>query len=320
MKKVSIIIPLYNSEKYIAETIENALSQTWQNKEIIVVDDGSTDNSLPIVKCYKNDILKVFTKPNGGVTSARNFGLAYATGEYIQYIDADDLMDVDKIEKQMIFIEKNQCGVLDFVYSKYLIFKDNSDYHTTQYNTSMFGKSYDKPMEFFNDMWLENRYILPLTYLINKKLAEKAGPWNEQLINNNDGEYLSRIIAASEKVWYVSDTQVYYRATPNSLSTQTSVKYICCKYQSWTAIAAIMLKNNNSDRTRQAISHQFNEFITDYFPANKPYLKPLEKFMKQNKIPFETTGKSRTHKFVIKLFGWRKTFLLKKRIKKVIRQ
>ena len=318
MKKVSIIIPLYNSEKYIAETIESALNQTWENKEIIVVDDGSTDNSRAIAKSYENDIVKVYTKPNEGVCAARNYALKKAIGEYIQYIDADDLLDADKIKVQMDFIEKNKCAALDFVYSKYLIFKDNIE-NITEYNSSMYGKSYDVPMELFNDMWLENRYILPHTYLITKILADKAGVWNESLLNNNDGEYLSRVIAVSEKVCYVPDTQVYYRSTPNSLSLQKTIKYLGFKYQSWTTIASLMLRKNNTERTKQAISQQFKEFIIDWFPANKSYLKPIEKFMKQNDIVFDATGKSSVHKFLINTFGWRRVLLLKAKIKGLYR-
>jgi glycosyltransferase involved in cell wall biosynthesis len=81
--KVSIIISLYNAEKYIAQTLESALNQTWQNKEIIVVDDGSTDNSLAIAKSYESDILKVYAQKNKGACVAVNFGMSVATGNSV---------------------------------------------------------------------------------------------------------------------------------------------------------------------------------------------------------------------------------------------
>ena len=94
---VSILIPCYNSEKWLAETLESALAQTWQNKEIIVVDDGSTDSSLEIAKTFESNKVKVLRQDNRGASAARNLGLTNAQGDFIQYLDADDLLSEDKI-------------------------------------------------------------------------------------------------------------------------------------------------------------------------------------------------------------------------------
>jgi glycosyltransferase involved in cell wall biosynthesis len=98
---VSILIPSYNSEKWVSATIESALSQTWAKKEIVIVDDGSTDKSLQIAKKYESKLVKVITQKNGGAAVARNKALEYAQGDYIQWLDADDLLAPDKIEKQL---------------------------------------------------------------------------------------------------------------------------------------------------------------------------------------------------------------------------
>ena len=100
---VSILIPLYNAEVYIAQTLDNCLAQTYPNIEIIVVDDGSTDGSLVIAQRYEaeHDNIKVLTQPNSGATRARNLAFEHAKGEYIQYLDADDLMSSNKIASQM---------------------------------------------------------------------------------------------------------------------------------------------------------------------------------------------------------------------------
>ena len=100
--KVSILIPLYNSEEYIAETIDSCLNQTYDNIEIIIVDDGSTDAGLEIARQYeiKYENIKVKTQKNSGAPVARNKAFALSTGEYIQYIDADDLLHPDKIYLQ----------------------------------------------------------------------------------------------------------------------------------------------------------------------------------------------------------------------------
>ena len=88
---VSIIIPAFNSEKYLSETVRSALAQTWPNKEIIVVDDGSSDGTLNVAKQFESRNVKVFTQKNRGAACARNAGLAIAQGDFIQWLDADDL-------------------------------------------------------------------------------------------------------------------------------------------------------------------------------------------------------------------------------------
>ncbi len=100
---VSILIPCYNAERWIAQAIESALSQTWLEKEIIVVDDGSTDCSLQVIKQFGNKI-RFETGPNRGGNCARNRLLELATGDWVQYLDADDYLLPDKIAKQVEFL------------------------------------------------------------------------------------------------------------------------------------------------------------------------------------------------------------------------
>ena len=87
---ISIIIPLYNKEDYIRATLDSILSQTFQDFEVVVVNDGSTDNSLSVVRAYSDSRLKVFDKANGGVSRARNFGFQQSKGEWVMFLDADD--------------------------------------------------------------------------------------------------------------------------------------------------------------------------------------------------------------------------------------
>ena len=99
-KMISIIVPVYNGEKYLSRTIESLINQTYNNLEIILINDGSTDNSLSICNKYSkiDNRIKVFDKINGGVSSARNYGINHANGEYIFFIDADDTVSLNAIE------------------------------------------------------------------------------------------------------------------------------------------------------------------------------------------------------------------------------
>lgn len=113
MKKVSIIVPVYNKEKFLDKLLKSLLDQSYKNIEILLIDDGSKDNSLKICKSYKDERIKVIHKENGGVSSARNIGLEIAKGDYIAFVDADDYIEKDYIKKLVTNIKKYdicECG------------------------------------------------------------------------------------------------------------------------------------------------------------------------------------------------------------------
>src|SRR2546421_1094622 len=110
---VSILIPAYNAEKWIGDSIKSALSQTWPQTEIIIVDDESSDNTLHIAKQYESRSVKVLTQPHAGASAARNKALSFAQGEYIQWLDADDLLAPDKISKQLRLTDSGRDSLTD---------------------------------------------------------------------------------------------------------------------------------------------------------------------------------------------------------------
>src|ERR1700735_4427253 len=98
---VSIIIPAYNAEEWIADTVQSAIGQTWPHKEIIIVDDGSRDRTAEIARRFASKRVLVVSKENQGAAATRNHGLSLSQGNYIQWLDADDLLARDKIERQL---------------------------------------------------------------------------------------------------------------------------------------------------------------------------------------------------------------------------
>jgi len=113
-KLISIIIPAYNEEKVIARTIESTMEIDYPHKEIIVVDDGSKDNTLLIAKRYQSDMVKVLHKENGGKASALNYGLTFARGEYIAVLDADTIAGKNSLkEVAKIFADNENIAAVD---------------------------------------------------------------------------------------------------------------------------------------------------------------------------------------------------------------
>lgn len=159
--KFSIIIPMYNIQEYIEKCINSVLQQDYEDYEIIVVNDGSTDNSERIVSNIKNEKLLLINKPNGGLSSARNEGIKYATGDYIWFVDGDDYIEKDALRILNSHLQKEKYDVISFryykVYKKNKILQiDRMDINDKkQYplvNTSAWGKIYRK------DFYIKNNF------------------------------------------------------------------------------------------------------------------------------------------------------------------
>ena len=114
MKKISIIIPVYNVEQYIKNCLESVINQTYDNWEIILIDDGSTDNSKAIYEniAIKNDKIKIFKQTNKGVSAARNLGIEKAQGDYIVFLDADDWIEKKFLERMLEVIENEDADIV----------------------------------------------------------------------------------------------------------------------------------------------------------------------------------------------------------------
>src|SRR5258708_6329694 len=104
---VSILIPAYNAEQWLGDTLKSALAQTWERKEIVIVDDGSTDGTLALARQFESDVVRVFTQKNQGAAATRNSAFAFSKGDYIQWLDADDLLSAGKVASQMAVAEQS---------------------------------------------------------------------------------------------------------------------------------------------------------------------------------------------------------------------
>jgi len=216
MAKVSILIPLYNSEKYVSATIESCLNQTYNDIEVIIVDDGSTDNSLEIVQGYaqKDSRVRVYSQPNGGGCKARNHAFEKSIGEYIVYLDADDIISEDKIEAQIEQLSDKPETYVSI--SQWDRFYNNLE-DATFPNRSIY-KDYPSGLALLEDLLTVD--MLGLTcYMTHRQLIEKAGKWDETLRVNQDGEFFSRVLLHASQVKYSEKGRLYYRsADSNSIS------------------------------------------------------------------------------------------------------
>jgi len=205
---VSVLIPAYNAEEWIADTLESAIAQTWQRKEIIVVDDGSKDQTAEVARRFASRGVAVVSKENQGAAATRNHALRLAQGDYIQWLDADDLLAPDKIEKQLEVLEQGR--------SKRTLFSSAWGRFMHPYHRAKFV-----PTALWCDMSTtelllrrmgQNLYMQTATWLVSRELTEAAGPWDTRLLSDDDQEYFCRVLLASDGVRFVPGARVYYRA------------------------------------------------------------------------------------------------------------
>jgi glycosyltransferase involved in cell wall biosynthesis len=209
---VSILIPAYNAEQWVADAVHSATGQTWPHKEIIVVDDGSRDGTFAAAQRLASPQVKVVTVPNQGAASARNHALQLSQGDYIQFLDADDLLAPDKIEKQLGALREGESRriLLSSAWSPFY-FRTRK----ARYVQSLLCQDLS-PVEWLLAKLGHNLHMQTATWLTSRELAEAAGPWDTRLLSDDDGEYFARVLLQSEGTRFVPNTGVLYRVTTTS--------------------------------------------------------------------------------------------------------
>jgi glycosyltransferase involved in cell wall biosynthesis len=209
---VSILIPAFNAGRWIEQAIRSALGQTCRRKEVIVVDDGSTDNTLYVAKSFCAGNVLVVRKDNEGAAATRNRAMALCQGDYIQWLDADDLLAPNKVERQLDLL------------------RDDPDPQVLLSGAwGSFGyrpqRACFNPSSLWNDLtpleWLvrklgQNLHMQTATWLTSRQLADAAGLWDTRMQYDDDGEYFCRVLLASKGTRFAGAARVYWRDVPGA--------------------------------------------------------------------------------------------------------
>ncbi len=225
--KFSIIIPVYNTEKYLAECVDSVLNQTYKNFEVILVDDGSTDNSPKLCDEYtqKDSRIKVIHKKNGGLSSARNSGMEIMTGDYFIFLDSDDYWNSNSFLNNLVsdcLFEKN-TDVIIFGYAQY--FEDTGlkiDY--IDFSKKFFGKNKEEQIKSLieNDMYQSsscNKCVKSMLYYEND-LKFKEGIFSEDI------DWSARLLLYADSFDVMESTVYIYRQNSQSITHNKRKKHI----------------------------------------------------------------------------------------------
>jgi glycosyltransferase involved in cell wall biosynthesis len=263
---VSILIPAFNAQEFIVETIRSALTQTWPRTEIIIVDDGSTDSTLSIARGFESKNVVVISQQNQGAAAARNRAFSLCQGDYVQWLDADDLLATDKIARQIDAL-RNYSGertLLSSAWGHFLCRPRKARFRPSPLWCDL------TPLEWLIRKMEYGVHMQTATWLVSRAVTEGAGKWNINLLGDDDGEYFCRVLLESEFVKFVPESKVYYRITgPGSLSyVGQSAKKLEAQYASCVFHLNYIHKMENSERTRLARLKYLQKYALHFSPES----------------------------------------------------
>ncbi|MBR5443653.1 MAG: glycosyltransferase family 2 protein [Paludibacteraceae bacterium] len=300
---VSIIMPAYNASAYIAEAIESVLDQTWTNWELIIVDDGSTDDTLQIVRQFaaQDNRIQVYHQANQGGCVARNTALKHIIGDYIQYLDADDKLERNKLSLQL----NTDLDEDTIVYGSCLRLLANGQ--CTKASMWSLCQDYVPAVDAQVAIWENHLNSFPYsTYLLPRKLVMAVGNWNESLMRAQDCEYMARVLALAKQLLYVPDAIFYYRQVENSVSGKPlSQQQLQSEALVCDVIADVILSHSKSIYAKRACEIHYTDVLTAWYPQNRFLVKDMVKSMNVRGLNLNFENRGRLFHMLKNIFGWR---------------
>lgn len=277
MKSVSIILSAYNSASFIGATIESILSQTWTDFELIVVNDGSTDETLEVLSQFVDNRLKIISQSNQGQDVALNIGFLNSSGNYVKFMDSDDLINPDMIDIQINTLADSDEYIAYGEWSRFY----NNDPLTAEFRDRLNWRDM-APIDFLTSEKLGPMLQCGIM-LIPRGLIIKSGLWDERLVLFNDTEFFTRLLLVSKGVKFSRGARLYYRSGLNtSISAQKSKRFFESTYLAIILIESRLLDVENSYRTRTLVRNLLvNQYVEMY-----PRFSELQKIHKSKLLSY----------------------------------
>lgn len=226
--KISVIIPIYKVENYLRECIESVLRQTYQNLEVILVDDGSPDSCPQICEEYArlDKRIEVIHKKNGGLSSARNEGFKHATGEYVLFLDSDDYWEKETAIQELVEKVEEQVDLVLFRYKKKLEETGKFIYPLPETEDTR-GVEKDAKEKLL-DYMMQNGYFIAsaCNKLVRRNFLEENKISFRKGVTSEDIEWCAQLLSRSKKIQYVNDCFYVYRTRKGSITTSMTEKNI----------------------------------------------------------------------------------------------
>ncbi|WP_165784705.1 glycosyltransferase family 2 protein [Solitalea longa] len=267
---VSVIIPSYNYGNLISETIKNVLAQSYTNIEIIVIDDGSLDNTASVVSelIESDNRINYFYQENKGLSAARNLGIKCAKGDFCLFLDADDLISPDKIKLHVEHFD--QQPHIDISYSRFWYFKNNIEerFSTLNLETSEWMKVLDGDYKNVFPAFLTSNNMVVHSAVVRKSLIDKTGFFNTDMKSLEDWDYWLRCLYNGAYISFLNNEQAYVLTRVHSISMSTN--------RSKMHYYEYLLRSNIEDKVY--LEYLNEKFYPKYMEVTKPLVKKIYKY------------------------------------------
>lgn len=249
--KVSIIIPCFNAEPTLPETLNSCIKQTHENLEILVINDHSTDRSADVAEEFARKDLRIkhFLNPNKGAQTARNYGLEKATGDFVKFLDSDDFISLETISEQTGLLLEHPSGISHCQWAHFISTPGDSPIYEQNTYTD-----FDKADEFLSKLWSNGMYP-PHAWLIPRKLLQHC-KWDEALTQNQDGEFFARVISSAKGVYFAKGTAYYRLPATGNTSQKKGPEHIQSHIKTLESYAKVCESLGNPNQLVEALQQQ----------------------------------------------------------------
>lgn len=304
LNKVSVLMPVYNTAAYLTSTLQSVVNSIQKHDEIIIIDDASSDNSVAVAQNFLDKNHQNYTlqaNSGSGACAARNQAFAIAEGTWIQWIDADDLISVNKIPIALQILNKNHKQLVACPWHPFKL----------DLESGMLPDDVDwTQIPFFStpEQWIARDTFMGLhCYAGHRELFEQAGPWDESLTINQDGEYFARVVAKSEGVNFTQETDVFYRRSSSGSVSRFSPEKADSLYRSTESMVRTAFGLESSERMRQMAANRWQHFIYTVYPSRSDLIAKAEGHLRHLPKPniSNPNAVSPVSKFISKAMGWK---------------
>lgn len=262
---VSVLMPCYNAEAYVAEAVESVLNQTFTDLELIVVDDGSTDNSLSVLKIFQDPRLQIIEQDNHGQCHAANTAFKASQGQLIKFFDADDILSPEFLEKQVAAIVHDSSEI---AMGEWARFYGDDPSEAVFHNRPMYRDA--KPQEWLTQEWMNARPMMQCAlWLIPRNILERSGGWDESLSLINDFEFFARVLLCADRIKFTPGARLFYRSgIDGSLSGHKSRRAVESAFNSLVQGTGHLLAKSDAPDVRRACANVLRDFDYTYYPLH----------------------------------------------------
>ncbi len=298
---VSIVIPCFNAHRYIGATLKFVFMQSWSNIEVIVIDDGSTDGSADEVRRFSRQNLVLIVSSQRGAAANRNGALRRSSGDFIQFLDADDLLSPSKIELQVQRLLESPASVASSEWARFYKSSDDAVFVADNLSQDLgvldwFARSREGGLGM----------MFPALWLVPRAIATGAGAWNENLSLADDTEYFTRVLLQADRVLFCPGARCYYRSgiagslsgrkSPEAWKSQFTVNELCQQY---------VLAHENSERMRRCFALTWQHLAHASYPYDQVLAERALMQARALHTAHIEPGGGPMFRIVSRLLGWR---------------